>query len=281
MHLDTVFTFCDRDACTLFREVVDQIACYSIYPTGDQGDIDVRADNKPLTEVVTEALGLKALRVDRDRRQRVAGRTRAVGRRQQPRRPRARRGRRLRPHHLHQYAPPQGRHRSHHGARRGSRARPWRRALHDLSDLARSGLLIRITTPRGSNMAFNLRNRSLLTVQDFTQREFHYLLDLARDLKRAKYAGTEQEHLKGKEIVLIFEKSFDAHAVRVRGRRATTRAPMSPISTRRDRRSVTRNRSRTRRACSGACTTRSSFAAIRRRRSKILPSTPACRCSTD
>jgi ornithine carbamoyltransferase len=56
-------------------------------------------------------------------------------------------------------------------------------------------------------MAFNLRNRSLLTVQDFTQREFHYLLDLARDLKRAKYARTEQEHLKGKEIVLIFEKT--------------------------------------------------------------------------
>ncbi len=56
-------------------------------------------------------------------------------------------------------------------------------------------------------MSFNLRNRSLLTVQDFTQREFSFLLDLARDLKRAKYAHTEQEHLKGKEIVLIFEKS--------------------------------------------------------------------------
>src|SRR5499427_7325566 len=55
-------------------------------------------------------------------------------------------------------------------------------------------------------MSFNLRNRSLLTVQDFTQREFRYLLDLARDLKRAKYARTEREHLKGKEIVLIFEK---------------------------------------------------------------------------
>jgi len=56
-------------------------------------------------------------------------------------------------------------------------------------------------------MSFNLRNRSLLTVQDYTQREFRYLLDLARDLKRAKYAGTEQEHLKGKEVCLIFEKT--------------------------------------------------------------------------
>jgi ornithine carbamoyltransferase len=56
-------------------------------------------------------------------------------------------------------------------------------------------------------MSFNLRNRSLLAVQDFTPREFRYLLDLARDLKRAKYAGTEQQRLKGKEIVLIFEKT--------------------------------------------------------------------------
>ncbi len=56
-------------------------------------------------------------------------------------------------------------------------------------------------------MSFNLRNRSLLTVQDYTQQEFKYLLDLARDLKRAKYARTEQEHLAGKEIVLIFEKT--------------------------------------------------------------------------
>lgn len=56
-------------------------------------------------------------------------------------------------------------------------------------------------------MGFNLRNRSLLTVQDYTQREFRYLLDLARDLKRAKYARTEQEHLKGKDICLIFEKT--------------------------------------------------------------------------
>ncbi len=56
-------------------------------------------------------------------------------------------------------------------------------------------------------MSLNLRNRSLLKVQDYTQREFQFMLDLARDLKRAKYSKTEQEHLKGKEIVLIFEKT--------------------------------------------------------------------------
>src|SRR5689334_12721367 len=56
-------------------------------------------------------------------------------------------------------------------------------------------------------MSFNLRNRSLLTIQDYSPREFRYLLDLARDLKRAKYARTEQKHLLDKEICLIFEKS--------------------------------------------------------------------------
>jgi arginine deiminase len=63
MHLDTVFSFCDRDACTVFREVVDQIACYSIRPAGEAGDIDVRPEDKPLLSVVQEALGLAALRV--------------------------------------------------------------------------------------------------------------------------------------------------------------------------------------------------------------------------
>jgi ornithine carbamoyltransferase len=56
-------------------------------------------------------------------------------------------------------------------------------------------------------MSLNLRNRSLLTVQDYSPREFRYLLDLARDLKRAKYARTEQKHLRDKEICLIFEKT--------------------------------------------------------------------------
>jgi arginine deiminase len=63
MHLDTVFTFCDRDACTVFRDVVDQIACYSIYPTSDAGEFEVRPENQPLLGVVKDALGLDALRV--------------------------------------------------------------------------------------------------------------------------------------------------------------------------------------------------------------------------
>jgi ornithine carbamoyltransferase len=56
-------------------------------------------------------------------------------------------------------------------------------------------------------MSFNLKGRSYLKLDDFSQREMLYLLDLSRDLKRAKYAGTERELLKGKEICLIFEKT--------------------------------------------------------------------------
>ncbi len=55
-------------------------------------------------------------------------------------------------------------------------------------------------------MAFNLRNRHFLKLDDFTQQEIGFLLQLATDLKAAKYAGTEVQHLKGKEIALIFEK---------------------------------------------------------------------------
>ena len=57
-----------------------------------------------------------------------------------------------------------------------------------------------------SLMSFNLRNRSLLTMLDLNQAELLYLLDLAHDLKRAKYSKIEQQHLKGKNIALIFEK---------------------------------------------------------------------------
>ncbi|MGF1725231.1 ornithine carbamoyltransferase [Photobacterium nomapromontoriensis] len=56
-------------------------------------------------------------------------------------------------------------------------------------------------------MAFNLRNRNFLKLLDFTPREIQYLLDLAADLKKAKYSGYEQPRLNGKNIALIFEKA--------------------------------------------------------------------------
>lgn len=55
-------------------------------------------------------------------------------------------------------------------------------------------------------MSFNLRNRNFLKLLDFTPQEIKHLLQLSADLKRAKYAGTEQQKLKGKNIALIFEK---------------------------------------------------------------------------
>jgi len=56
-------------------------------------------------------------------------------------------------------------------------------------------------------MSSNLRNRSFLKLLDFTSEEIRFLLDLSADLKAAKYANTEQQRLKGKNIALIFEKS--------------------------------------------------------------------------
>jgi ornithine carbamoyltransferase len=56
-------------------------------------------------------------------------------------------------------------------------------------------------------MSSNLRNRSFLKLLDFTPEEIRFLLDLSADLKAAKYANTEQQCLKGKNIALIFEKS--------------------------------------------------------------------------
>ncbi|HNW69637.1 MAG TPA: ornithine carbamoyltransferase [Bacteroidales bacterium] len=55
-------------------------------------------------------------------------------------------------------------------------------------------------------MAFNLKNRNFLKELDFTPEEMKFLLKLSADLKAAKYAGTEQQKLKGKNIVLLFEK---------------------------------------------------------------------------
>ena len=63
MHLDTVFTFCDRDLVTLFPEVVDGITAYSLRPGEQDWQIDVREEAGHLTQVVAEALGLPKLRV--------------------------------------------------------------------------------------------------------------------------------------------------------------------------------------------------------------------------
>lgn len=56
-------------------------------------------------------------------------------------------------------------------------------------------------------MSYNLRNRSFVKLLDFSPQEIRFLLNLAQDLKAARYGGYEQPRLKGKNIALIFEKS--------------------------------------------------------------------------
>lgn len=56
-------------------------------------------------------------------------------------------------------------------------------------------------------MAMNLRNRHFLKELDFTPQEFRFLVDLAAELKAAKFAGTERPRLSGRNLALIFEKT--------------------------------------------------------------------------
>jgi ornithine carbamoyltransferase len=56
-------------------------------------------------------------------------------------------------------------------------------------------------------VSFNLKNRSFLKEIDFTPQELRFLLELSGALKSAKYAGTEEPRLRGKNIALIFEKT--------------------------------------------------------------------------
>lgn len=56
-------------------------------------------------------------------------------------------------------------------------------------------------------MPVNLRGRHLLSLRHHSPDEIRHLLDLSRDLKRAKYAGTERQLLQGRNVALIFEKT--------------------------------------------------------------------------
>ncbi|MBE6111896.1 MAG: ornithine carbamoyltransferase [Peptococcaceae bacterium] len=56
-------------------------------------------------------------------------------------------------------------------------------------------------------MAVNLKGKSFLTLMDLTPAQIRYLLDLAHDLKSKKRAGICEQNLKGKNIVLLFEKT--------------------------------------------------------------------------
>ncbi len=63
MHLDTVFTFADRDCVLLYPDIVNKIEAFSYRPSSKPGGVELTKDNGSFVEVVAEALGLKKLRV--------------------------------------------------------------------------------------------------------------------------------------------------------------------------------------------------------------------------
>jgi arginine deiminase len=64
MHLDTVFTFADRDIVTVFPNIVGTIHSFSLRPSDKPPGVDVIDEgSRPFVDVVAAALGLPELRV--------------------------------------------------------------------------------------------------------------------------------------------------------------------------------------------------------------------------
>ncbi|BCJ90975.1 arginine deiminase [Terrihabitans soli] len=63
MHLDTVFTFCDRDLVSAYPPIVYSIHAISLRPGKGSNGVEVTVEKKPFLDVVAEALKLKKLRV--------------------------------------------------------------------------------------------------------------------------------------------------------------------------------------------------------------------------
>ena len=128
-------------------------------------------------------------------------------------------------------------------------------------------------------MAFNLRNRDLLSLVHHSERDLLYLIDLARDLKRAKYSGAIRRSLEGKNIALIFEKTstrtrcaFEV-AAHDEGAHVTYIDPTSSQIGHKESRGTPL-------ASWAGCTTRSSIEGPVRKSSRSWPSMPVSPCST-
>lgn len=63
MHLDTVFTFADRDLCLLYPDIMNHVGVFSYYPSDKPAGIELVREDQPFVDVVANALGLKKLRV--------------------------------------------------------------------------------------------------------------------------------------------------------------------------------------------------------------------------
>ena len=160
MHLDTVFTFADRDCVLLYPDIVNNITAFSYRPSNKPGGVELRKDDKPFVERDREVAGPQEVARGRDRRQRLHARADAMGQRRKSCLRLAGRRLCLRPKHIHEYPAAQGRHRGHHDRWRRTRPRPRRRSLHDLPDHPRCGGLL----GRSDKNAFELnqnRGRSV------------------------------------------------------------------------------------------------------------------------
>lgn len=63
MHLDTVFTFADRDCVLLYPDIVNAIESFSYRPGDKSGSVELHKDGRSFVETVRDALGLKEMRV--------------------------------------------------------------------------------------------------------------------------------------------------------------------------------------------------------------------------
>jgi arginine deiminase len=63
MHLDTVFTLCDRDLATIYPPVVDRIRAYSLYPDSGPIGFEVVEEKGTFTSVIQQALKIDRLRL--------------------------------------------------------------------------------------------------------------------------------------------------------------------------------------------------------------------------
>lgn len=62
MHLDTVFTFADRDCVLIYPDIVDKIQAFSYRPDG-KGGVELHKDKGSFVETVGEALGIEKMRI--------------------------------------------------------------------------------------------------------------------------------------------------------------------------------------------------------------------------
>lgn len=63
MHLDTIFTFCDRDLVTMYPPVVERLRTFSLRQDDKGEGVVVVEETEPFVNVVAKAMGLKSLRV--------------------------------------------------------------------------------------------------------------------------------------------------------------------------------------------------------------------------